>query len=171
MKIMSILEKAGFSADSEENQTLISIGEAYSLWTSLVSRYDSLISTKTLLEFVKDDDLKMIIRKGIEVIESQKIELEKMTRKFSIPMPSRPPEDCTVPVDINTVTDQFIYREIYNGMSNEMFKHISNYQRAHGSYLREIFRKFLNEEMDLYDKFYEYGKLKTYLIETPSFRA
>ncbi len=85
-------------------------------------------------------------------------------------MPPRPPADCTVPVDINTVTDQFIYREIFNGMSNMMFKHLSNYQRAQSSNLREIFKRFLDEEQNLYDKYYEYGKLKTYLLETPSFR-
>lgn len=55
----------------------------------------------------------------------------------------------------------------HNGISNMMFKHISNYQRAIRSSFRETFRKFLNQEMDLYDQFYEYGKLKTYLLETP----
>lgn len=85
-------------------------------------------------------------------------------------MPSKPPEEANIAVDPNTITDRYIYREIYNGVANFMFKHITNFQRAHGSYMREVFRKFLIQEMDLYDCFYEYGKLKAYSHEEPSFR-
>lgn len=171
MKIMRLAEKIGYMGKKpEEKMRMISLGEAYSLWTALVFRYDSLIETKTLLEFVKDTDLMMIVRKGIKVMEEQKETLERLAIEFSIPMPQRPPEEPNSVIDLNTMSDRIIFRKIYEGMSNTMFKHISNYQRAHGSYLREIFRTFLDEEMDMYDKYYEYGKIKSYLHEPPTFR-
>jgi len=171
MKIMRISEKIGYiGKNARQKQKMLSMGEAYSLWTLLEFRYDSLITSKTLYELAKDADLKIIIEKGIEVLQSQEDTLEKLMKEFLVPMPDKPPEYANIAADINTISDKFIFREIYNGMSNMMFKHISNYQRAHGSYLREIFRKFLNQEMDLYDEFYEYGKLKGYLHEPPSFR-
>lgn len=172
MKIMRFTEKIGYLGKTpREKQTMIGVGEAYSLWNTLEKRYDKLTATQVLIEFAKDYDLKKIIQDGIEVIKDQIIALEKLTKEFCVPMPSRPPEGANFVIDINTITDQYIYREIYNGMGNFMFQHISNFQRAHGSYLRETFRKFLIQEMDLYDAFYEYGKLKGYLHEPPSFRS
>lgn len=171
MKIMRISEKIGYiGKNNRQMQKMISLGEAYSLWTLTEVRYDSLITSKTLYELAKDADLKIIIEKGIDILQSQEDTLEKLMKEFVIPMPDKPPEHANISVDMNSVTDKFIFREIYNGMSNTIFKHISNYQRAHGSFLRETFRKFLNQEMDLYDEFYEYGKLKGYLHEPPTFR-
>ena len=169
---MRIAEKIGYLGKTpREKQSMISLGEAYSLWNTLEKRYDKLMSTQVLFEFIKDYDLKKIVGDGIEVLKVQITGLERLMKEFCIPMPGRPPEEANFIVDINTVTDQFIFREIYNGMEDFMFKHISNFQRAHGSYLRETFRNFLNQEMDLYDAFYEYGKLKGFLQEPPSFRT
>lgn len=171
MKITKLSERIGYLGKGpNQKQNMITLGEAYSLWSILVDRYDSLITSKTLLEFSKDEDIKKIIIDGIEVLEMQKEILEKLMREFHISMPSKPPEHANIMVDINAITDEYIYRTIYNGISTMMFKHLSNFQRAHGSYLRETFRKFLNQEMDLYDSFYEYGKQKAYLHECPSFR-
>ncbi len=171
MKISSLSEKLGYlGKDNKQKQTMITLGEAYSIWKMLVIRYDALFTTKMLLDFTKDGDLKKIITDGIEVLETQKNILENLTKDFSIPMPNRPAEDSNVTADINTLTDRFIYREIFDSLSNTMFKHMSNFQRANSSYLKQIFRNFLNQEMDLYDAFFEYGKLKAYLNEPPSFR-
>lgn len=172
MKIMRLSEKIGYlSKSTRKKGRMIVIGEAYSLWTLLTQRYDALITSKTLYEFAKDSDLKKIVKDGIEVLESQKNTLEKLMQEFNVPMPAKPPEHANFMVDINTISDKFIYREIYDGMANAMFKHISCFQRANSSYLREVFRKFLTQEMDLYDSFYEYGKLKAYIHESPSFRT
>jgi len=171
MKIMRLSEKIGYIGKSNrQKQKMITLGEAYSLWSLTGFRYDALITSKTLYQLTKDTDLKMIIERGINVLQAQEDILEKLMKEFLIPMPDKPPEYANIAVDINTVTDKYIFREIYTGMSNTMFKHISNYQRAHGSYLRETFRKFLIQEMDLYDEFYEYGKLKGYLYQEPTFR-
>lgn len=171
MKIMRVVEKLGYWGKTpNEKMTMIGLGEAYSLWSALEKRYDKLITTKILAAHIKDSDLKIIVKKGIEILQSQIILLENLVKEFYVPMPNRPPEDAIFSVNLNTITDHQIYREIYNGMGDFMFKHISNFQRSHSSYLRETFRKFLTEEMDLYDEFYEYGKLKGYLHEPPSFR-
>lgn len=171
MKIMRVVEKLGsWGKTPNEKMTLIGLGEAYSLWSVLEKRYDKLITTQILIAHINDYDLKLIVEHGIKILHGQIISLEKLVKEFRIPMPSRPPEDAIFNVDLNAITDRQIYREIYNGMGDFMFKHLSNFQRSRSSYLRESFRKFLNEEMDLYDAFYEYGKLKGYLNEPPSFR-
>ncbi len=171
MKIAGLGEKIGYLGKSKkQKQTMITLGEAYSIWKLLVMRYDALFTSKMLLDFTKDQDLKKIVTDGIEVLETQKNVLEQLTKDFSIPMPNRPAEDSNVAIDINTLTDRYIYRHIFDSLANTSFKHMSNYQRANSAYLRETFRNFLNEELDLYDAFFEYGKLKGYLNDPPSFR-
>ncbi len=171
MKLMRLSERLGYRGkSSSEKGSMISIGESYAVWTALVWRYDAIADTMILLTFAKDEDLKIIIKDGLGVLEAHKEQLEKLTKEFGIPMPGRPPDEANVAIDINVVTDQFIFRQIYIGIADSLFKHLSYYQRSHGSYLREYFRKAFQEELQLYDEFYEYGKQKSYLHEPPSFR-
>ncbi len=171
MKFTRIGEKIGYLGKKpKEKAAMISIGEAYSIWTTLVYRYDALMTTKILGSFVKDEDLKRVVQRGLTILESQREQLEELAKEFNIPMPARPPESANVAADISTLTDELIYREIYSGLGDMMFKHVSSFQRAHGSRIRKVFRNFIETEMELYDSFYEYGKLKAYLNETPSFR-
>lgn len=171
MKIMRLSERIGYIGKSKrEKQQMISIAEAYSLWKGLVFRYDSVGITRINYEFVKDADLKLIVKDGIQVLEEQIVFLENMMREFLVPMPSKPPAYANICADINALTDRVIFRDIFNGMQNAMFEHISSFQRSRSSIFREVFRKFLIQEMELYDRYYEYGKLKAYLNETPSFR-
>ncbi len=149
---------------------MITIAEAYSIWKILDNRYQALISTKTYLDQVKDAEFKKIIIDGIEVLETQIKKLEKLTKEFSINMPNRPPEDSNASINYETITDRFIYRSIIENIYNAMFQHLANYQRANSSNLKTIFRNFLNEEIDLYDGFHEYGKVKSYIQEAPAFR-
>ncbi len=55
-------------------------------------------------------------------------------------------------------------------MNRALHMHTNHFSIAKNSALREPFRKFLNVEMDLYDKYMEYGKQKGYLHEEPTFR-
>lgn len=73
MKIARFTERISYQGKSpQEKQQMISLGEAYSLWTTLEMRYDALMTSKLLLQMAKDEDLKKIIKHGIEVLNSQK---------------------------------------------------------------------------------------------------
>ncbi len=113
MKITSITEQLGsLGKSSKEKQKTISIAEADALWGTLVDRYDALNLTNTLLTAVRDEDLKMVIREGLDVLNSQIKALEGLMKTFSIPMPPKPPEQANVIIDLNALTDRAIYRTI-----------------------------------------------------------
>ena len=172
MKIASVTEKLGsFGKSSKEKQKTISIAEADAIWGSLVDRYDAINLTNTLLTAVKDEDLKMVMRQGLEVLNVQVKVLEGLMKNYSIPMPPKPPEQAHVIIDLNALTDRSIYRTIHNGMTKALHMHTNHYSISKDSAVREPFRKFLNAEMDLYDSYTEYGKQKGYLHEEPTFRS
>jgi len=172
MKIASITEKLGsLGKSSKEKQKTISIAEADAIWGTLVDRYDAINLINTLLNAVKDEDLKMVIREGLGVLNYQVKILEALMKTYSIPMPSKPPEQANVIIDLNALTDRAIYRTIHNGMNKALHMHTNHYSISKDSSVREPFRKFLNVEMDLYDKYMEYGKQKGYLHEEPTFRS
>lgn len=171
MKIASIAEQLGsLGKSSKEKQKTISIAEANAIWKSLTDRYDALNLTNTILNAAKDEDLKIVLRQGIDVLNYQIKVLESLMKTYSIPMPSKPPEQANVIIDLNALNDRTIYRVVHNGMNKALHMHTNHYSMAKDSNIREPFRKFLNAEMDLYDSYTEYGKQKGYLHEEPTFR-
>lgn len=171
MKIASIAEQLGsLGKSSKEKQKTISISEADAIWGTLVDRYDAINLTNTLLNAVKDEDLKMVLREGLDVLNFQVKILEDLMKTYSIPMPTQPPEQANVIIDLNALTDRAIYRTIHNAMNKALHMHTHHFSLAKDSSIREPFRKFLVAEMDLYDAYIEYGKQKGYLHEEPTFR-
>jgi hypothetical protein len=172
LKIAEISEAiSNLGKSSLEKQTIISMGEAYHIWKTLVSRYDALNMTNIFANFSKDPDLKLIIDDGLDVLNYELQELESLMKEYAIPMPDKPPEKANIASDVNAITDKTIYRFIHEGIknTNEMYVHYFN--ESPSSTIREIFLTFLKKELELYDKFIEYGKLKGYIHESPSFRA
>lgn len=171
MKIIEFTEKISkFGKSTRDKQNLISVGEAYHLWRTLINRYDALNITNILRDFTKDNDLKKVIDDGLKVLLDEIDDLEAYMKEFGIPMPSKPPEHANIAFDVNAITDQTIYREIQSGMQNALQLLMDHFSQAQSSTLRELFRKLIQREMELYDKYFEYGKLKGYLHETPIFR-
>jgi len=171
MKITEITEKIGnLGKSTRDMQRTISVGEAHHIWHTLISRYDALNITNIYLGFVKDNELKLILQSGLEVLNYQIGVLESLMKEIGIPMPNKPPEQANVTYNIDAITDKTIFRDILNRMADTLLIHVNNYRQAASSYIRESFKKLLTREMDLFDKFFEYGKLKGYLDPNPSFR-
>ncbi|MTI83246.1 MAG: DUF3231 family protein [Firmicutes bacterium] len=172
MKLVKLGEKISYLTKStREKQTTISFGEAYHLWYTLVSRYDALHLTNILDRFTKDEDLKRILHDGLEILNSQIFRLESAMKEFGIPMPNKPPEQANINLDVNAITDQTIFRQIFDGLRHSLLLYTNNFNQSPTSTIRELFRGFLKEEMELLDKLFEYGKLKGYLNEIPTFRS
>lgn len=171
MKIMKYLQKASSMNDStKEKQSYITIAEVSSLWLQLSGRYDAIESTRILRNFVRDEDLKKMLDDGLKVLNKQVKELESTSRDYGIPMPCKPPEFSNIALDVNAITDKYVFKRIYRGIQNFLSLHMTCFIHTKSSFLREKFRKFLNEETDLFDAMIEYGKLKGWLEEEPTFR-
>ncbi|KJS87728.1 MAG: hypothetical protein JM58_03435 [Peptococcaceae bacterium BICA1-8] len=172
MKITKIVEQIGnIGKRDDQKEKLITISEAHAIWETLTAKYDAMHLTNILLVFTKDDDLKIILKDGIEAIKKQIIIMEKLMNAYNIPLTNKPPDNINCSnVDINLMTDEMIFRTIDTGMQGQLVLLIDNFRHSISSIIREAFRTAVTIEMDLYDAFTEYGKLKGYLLREPSFR-
>ncbi len=155
---------------TREKQQSITVSEVYHLWNHLISRYDVILVTDTLQSFVRDDDLKAVLKIGRKVLNKNIKILEKEMMEYGIPLPLRPPKQATITENIEHVSDRHIFRRILRGIQEFLPTHIMAFIHSTSPKIRELFLTFLYDEMKLYDKYLEYGKLKGYVIEPPLYR-
>ncbi|NLT95035.1 MAG: DUF3231 family protein [Clostridia bacterium] len=172
MKITKIAEQIGsITRKDQDREKLLTICEAHVIWETLIAKYDDLHLTNILLIFAKDEDFKIILQDGIEALKKQIDILEKLTDTYNIPLPKRPPDHVNHSnVDINIFEDTTIFRTIHCGMQGSLILLMDGFKHAVSATIREAFRKALNIEMDLYDAFTDYGKMKGFLVSGPTFR-
>lgn len=171
MKINKLTEKlSGMGKHSREIQELITISEAHYLLTALVSKYDAIHLTNILKPFIKDDELDMIVNEGLQMLREQIGELENILKQFKVPLPDKPAENINITLTLDAIDDKTIFRLIHKGMKTMLATFMNIYRQCPTSYIRETINSLMMKEMDGFDKFYEYGKLKAYLHESPAFR-
>ncbi|QTL98963.1 DUF3231 family protein [Iocasia frigidifontis] len=165
---MSFIDKILKNKQNNNKNKALHHGEIFELWAHLVSRYDVLKKTQILFSYAHDPDFKMIISEGLDILESQIDELEDIFKEYSIPLPDRPPADVTSSSSSNPLwSDQMIYREILNGMSQFLDTHVRTFKFLWNDELRPVIVRFLKKEVDLYDDLMKYGKLKGWLNMPP----
>jgi len=154
---------------TKQQQMKITAGEAYSIWELLVARYDSLDSTQIYSEFIEDQDFKAIVLTGIKRLKEQIKELEDLMSKYGIPLVDRPPKKVTTSNNMPMIQDEFIFREIYGKMQSFMDLHNRAFRGAISKEFRDIFKRYAITELELFDKFIEYGKIKGWIQVPPPF--
>jgi len=89
MKTMSKIQKIKQLGQSRgQKQEEISIQEVYSLWDMLVARYEVIETTNVLENFTRDDDLKWILSNGLNFLQKQTEQLEKLLDQYGIQCPT-----------------------------------------------------------------------------------
>ena len=165
---MSILDTVMKKVGSNQGGTqTLHAGEIYSLWEELAARYVSKEKTQLFTQFVEDPDFKIVINTGLRTIEEQINKLERIIEKYSVQAMERPPINVNVDSNISALTDEFIYVEIINGSQKFLDMHTRAYRGSHNDELRELYKKFIIEEIDVYDGLVTYGKIKGWLSKPP----
>ncbi|MFA7467675.1 MAG: hypothetical protein WCY82_05350 [Desulfotomaculaceae bacterium] len=82
----------------------------------------------------------------------------------------RPPKQVKTTSNMEVVTDRFIFRRILRGIQAFLPTHMMAFLHSTSPKIRELFMSFLIEEMKVYDKFMEYGKIKGYEISPPVYK-
>ncbi len=152
---------------SEVNKDLHS-GEVYDLWSHLVSRYDVLKKTQIFYSFAHDIEFKIMIKKGLEILEGQIEELEQIMIKYGLVLPDRPPAAPPTTNNLPLFTDEMIYKEILNAIGQFIDTHVRTFRFMWNDDLRPLFIKYIKMELDIYDKWMKYGKLKGWINIPPS---
>ncbi|MCW3491642.1 DUF3231 family protein [Dethiobacter alkaliphilus] len=172
MKIPGYLQKINeLTMTTQEKQANINVSEVFHLWNHLVQRYGIINNSNMLSVFAKDDELKLILKLGQKTLDSNITLLEKEMNNYAIPLPNRPPKLAQTKVSSELISDRYIFRRIFRGIQSVLFTHTLAFTHSTSPKIRELFMSFLIEEMKIYDKFMEYGKIKGYEIKPPTYRG
>ncbi|WP_088186583.1 DUF3231 family protein [Desulfosporosinus sp. FKA] len=153
-----------------DKQTTINVSEVYHLWNHLMQRYNVIYITNLLHNFVKDDDLKLVLNLGNKTLAKHTELLEKELLNYGITLPLRPPKQTQETVNAELISDRHIYRRILRGIQAFLPVHTMAFIHSTSPKIRDLFISFMEEEMKIYDKYLEYGKIKDYLIKPPVYR-
>ncbi|MBS4030228.1 MAG: DUF3231 family protein [Clostridiales bacterium] len=172
MKIPKQIQKLNETfMSTQDKQGNINVSEVFHLWNHLVQRYNIIYLTTLMEQFAKDEDLKLILKVGETSLSKHITILEKEMMAYGIPLPLRPPKQAQSTASLEQINDRYIFRRILRGIQGFLPTHTMAFVHSTSPKIRELFMSFLVEEMKLYDKFMEYGKLKGYEIMPPSYNS
>lgn len=172
MKIIEQIEKiADIGQSKKELQKEITTVEVWQIWDYLVSRYDIIETTQVLKNFARDPDLKVILGQGLEALNQHAQQLEDLISTYGIPLPKRPPATSDSTLNIEVITDEYVFRRVLSGIQNYIPTHAMALIHTTSPKLREKFMTFLVNEINMYDKFFVYGQFKGWIIEPPAYRV
>jgi len=171
MKILKYVGKISDMRKVINKQRSINVSEAFHLWNHLNQRYYVINVTEHLEFFIKDNDLKLIFKLGKNTLSENVMVLEKEMMNYGIPLPTRPPKQIQTTQSVEQISDRYAYRRVLRGIQSFLPTHTMALIHSTSPKIRDMFMSFLIQEIKIYDKFLEYGKLKEYLIQPPRYRV
>lgn len=166
MRISDIL---GQEQNTQQARKDVHSGEKFTLWQHLLLRYDLRELTDIFSNFAKDEDFKLILAKGLEILDTEIEHVENKMEELGIAFPPRPPKSVNTSANTGVFRDQLMFRIVYMGMQAFLTQHINALINTANDELRDLFIKLEKKEMNLYIKMQTYGQLKGWLFVPPDY--
>jgi hypothetical protein len=153
-------------------QKQIDIQEAFNIWNLLRSRYHSVETIQFFRNFIHDADFCIILNGFHDDWEAAIQRYEGKVKKFKVKAPGRPPREFKTSVEVSIITDDWIFRRIYNDLISQMDCLSSAYRATiTDDKLREFIRIDLQNHIHNFEVLYKYGKLKGWMDEPPAYKT
>jgi hypothetical protein len=150
----------------------IDIKEAFNLWNMLRARYHSTDTIRLLKDMTHDRDFTMLLTNLVNEWDKHIQQYEDAAKALQLKVPKRPPYDYRTSAKINQVTDDFIFKRIYNDIVAQMYPLITAYRTSTtNDMLRKIIRNDLEKHLENFEMVYKYGKLKGWMDEPPAYKT
>ncbi|MBK5240314.1 DUF3231 family protein [Clostridium sp.] len=139
----------------------LATSEAFHIWDHIVMRYEQIELIGIFSSFAHDTEFKVILQHGLYIYNKQVKKLENLALKLNIPLPNRSALPVTSPIDPEMITDRFMYRIILSWQLSALDAHLrAIIETIRNEPLRKLWRDFLDSELEYYDKYLKYGKMK-----------
>lgn len=172
MKLPTLYQKISeIGKEPSQKQQEISVSEVWHLHGHLIMRYDVLETTNIIGNYAQSPDLKLLLSKGTTVLEAQVKTLETLMKEYDIPLPERPPYGSKSTANVEIINDRYIFRRIYRGIQSFIPIHAGAFTQSTLPKIREQFKTFLMEEIELFNMLVEYGKIKGFEEVPPKYRV
>ena len=157
---------------STGGKELLDVSTTYNLWSLLRARYDSIETTQMLKNFIHDKDLDYMLATLLKDFQTQSEQLEKLSKKFKVKVPSRPAIDIKTSTRIDEITDKFIYKRVTADMITELLSlNAAVRTTLTNDSMRNIFKDFLFSHLDGLELLHKYGKLKGWEEIAPAYKT
>jgi hypothetical protein len=146
----------------------LSTSEAFHIWDHITMRYEQIELIGVFSSFAHDTEFKVILQHGLYIYNKQVSKLEQLALKLNVPLPNRPSVPVLSPIDPETVTDKFMYRIILSWELASLDTHVrAIIETIRNDSLRKLWSGLLNAELEYYDKYLKYGKMKGWTRVVP----
>ena len=146
----------------------LSTSEAFHIWDHINLRYEQIELISLFINFAHDTEFKVILQHGLYIINKQVNEIEQLALKLNVTLPNRPTPPVITPIDPEIIKDRFMYRNILSWQLNALDTHVrAIIETIRNDSLRKLWSEMLKAELDYYDKYLKYGKMKGWTRVVP----
>ena len=157
-----------YKTNIAQSKEQLSTSEAFHIWDHIVMRYEQIELIGIFSSFAHDTEFKVILQHGIYIYNKHVKHLEQLALKLNVPLPNRPTQPVSSPIDPEIITDRFMYRTILSWELSSLDTHArAIIETIRNDSLRILWSDTLNEELDYYDKYLKYGKMKGWTRVVP----
>ncbi len=113
-----------------------------------------------------------MMNEDLKTYRKQAAGLEDKLSQFRIKAPHKPPKQVKFTSDIDAITDEMVFRFTLDDIQTELYNlKRSLVSSTTSEQLRKMFIDYTNEHLDIFNKFYKYGKLKGWTEIAPAFKT
>jgi len=157
-----------YKTSIQQLEEQLSTSEAFHIWDHITMRYEQIELIGLFSSFAHDTEFKVILQHGLYIYNKQVKKLEQLAIKLNVPLPNRPALPVTSPIDPETITDKFMYRIILSWELASLDAHVrAIIETIRNDSLRRLWNGLLNSELEYYDKYLKYGKMKGWTRVVP----
>lgn len=139
----------------------LSTSEAFHIWDHINLRYEQIELIGIFMSFAHDTEFKAILQHGSYIFTNEVAQIEKLALKYNVALPNQPGLPVTSPIDPETIKDQFMYRNLLSWELNALDNHVrAIIETIRNDPLRKLWSELLSTELNYYDKYLKYGKMK-----------
>ncbi|MDD2234520.1 MAG: DUF3231 family protein [Desulfitobacteriaceae bacterium] len=149
-----------------DKQRYINVSDVWHLWDLLTSNYDLIEFHNIMMNFVKDEDFKIVLNKLLDFLHESTDVLEEKILEYAIPLPSRPRQESNTSVKLE-FSDKYIFVRTIWGVGSLLPMLTSAFLNGSTPTATKIFKDLIVKNLNIYDNLSVYGKAKGYLEELP----
>jgi len=172
MDIMDKIQKLKEIGKSvREKQKYINVCEVFYVWDILGIKLDIMESVQIVENFADDKDLKFIISRVVDVLQSGIMDMESIMNSYGVPFPTRPPAGIKTTIILEHVTDKDIYQTLFESIQS-FFPIIANgFMQSTSPKVTKAIKSHLLVTIELHELLVEYGKIKGFINLPPAYNA
>ena len=159
-----------YKTDTNQQKEQLSTSEAFHIWDHITMLYDQSELISIFANFAHDTEFKVILQHGLYTYSKQVDNLEQLALKLNVPLPNRPALPVETAIDPETITDKFMYRIVLSWELAALETHVrAIIETIRNDSLRKLWSGLLTTELEYYDKYLKYGKLKGWTRVVPTY--